>query len=159
MILTRWFTFAAPPKCGCLWFRQILRDQGIAVFGETEIPKVDGFELQKHRDSFRHHVPGHLPSITIHRDHEKWLRSYLHHFEGKRLAIECVDALLGDNEIIEKDVWRMFEAYKSTFTIDLDHYPHLHVIDIFRVLKIPHDAERIVELAPQNVTDFSHPKT
>ena len=24
MILTRYFTFAAPPKCGCLWFRQIL---------------------------------------------------------------------------------------------------------------------------------------
>jgi len=42
MILTRYFTFAAPPKCGCLWFRQILRDQSIAVFGETEISKVDG---------------------------------------------------------------------------------------------------------------------
>ena len=79
MILTRWFTFAAPPKCGCLWFRQILRDQGIAVFGETVFEKVGGLELQKYRDSFRHHVPGHLPSITIRRDPAKWLKSCKFH--------------------------------------------------------------------------------
>ena len=35
MILTRWFTFAAPPKCGCLWFRQIQRDEGTEGSGES----------------------------------------------------------------------------------------------------------------------------
>ena len=153
MILTRWFTFAAPPKCGCLWFRQILRDQGIAVFGETVIEKIDGFELQKHRDSFRHHVPGSLPSITIARNYKKWRKSYLHHFEGKRMAIPAVDFLIG-HEISEGDVGLVFRAYNSTFTIDLDNEPGKQVCMIFDQLNIPHDASQILSLAPVNVTDF-----
>ena len=153
MILTRYFTFAAPPKCGCLWFRQILRDQGIAVFGETEISKVDGFELQQARDSFRHHVPGHLPSVTIRRDPDKWRKSYLHHFEGKRLAIPTVDRFI-EQEIDELGIDRMFLSYGSVYTIDLDSNPDLKVIRIFRELNIPHDASQILSLAPMNVTDF-----
>jgi len=155
MILTRWFTFAAPPKCGCLWFREILRSQKIAVFGETVIDKVGGIELQKHRDSFRHHVPGRLPSVTIRRDPKKWLKSYLHHFEGKKLLIPCVDRFIGQPLITAGDVRVMFYEYHSTFTIDLDSFPALKVIDIFEELKIPHDAEKISELPPQNVTDFN----
>lgn len=160
MILTRWFTFAAPPKCGCLWFRQILRDQGIAVFGETVFEKVGGLELQKYRDSFRHHVPGSLPSVTIIRPTDKWRKSYLHHFQGKRMAIECIDRLIGQ-EITAKDVERVFDAYKSDFTITLGHprSPGEQVCYIFSELNIPHDANEILALAPQNVTDFSHPKT
>ena len=154
MILTRYFTFAAPPKCGCLWFRQILRDQGIGVFGETEIPKVDGFELQRARDSFRHHVPGSLPSVTITRAPSKWKKSYLHHFGGKRMAIECVDALI-DTDIDLRDVVGMFQAYKSTYTINLDYDPGLQVCNIFSMLNIPYDEEQILSLAPVNVTDFS----
>ncbi len=153
MILTRWFTFAAPPKCGCLWFREILRSQGIAVFGETEIGKVDGFELQKYRDSFRHHVPGRLPSITIRRDHDKWIKSYLHHFKDKKLAIPCVDRFIG-REIDFDDVNGMFASFGSTYTINLDIDPDLRVIRIFRELHIPHDANQILALGPQNVTDF-----
>ncbi len=153
MILTRYFTFAAPPKCGCLWFRQILRDQSIAVFGETEISKVDGFELQRARDSFRHHVPGDLPSVTIKRDWHKWRHSYLHHFKGKRMAIECVDFLIG-KDVSSGDVEGMFFAYNSHFTINLDGDPGLDVVKIFRKLNIPHDANQILSLAPVNVTDF-----
>ena len=155
MILTRWFTFAAPPKCGCLWFRQILRDQGIGVFGETVIEKVDGFELQRYRDSFRHHVPGTLPSVTIRRSPTKWLKSYLHHFEGKRLAVPCVDEFIG-HEISSEDIARMFHAYRSTFTIELDFHgePGIQVVEIFRILKIPHDPAAILALAPVNVTDY-----
>lgn len=155
MILTRWFTFAAPPKCGCLWFREILRSQGIAVFGETVIEKVDGFELQKYRDSFRHHVPGSLPSITIRRSPSAWLRSYLHHFEGKKLAIPCVDQFIGHKNICELDVEAMFHSYRSNFTIDLEYGPSGQVVDIFEELNIPHDTDAILALAPQNVTDFS----
>ena len=154
MILTRYFTFAAPPKCGCLWFRQILRDQGIGVFGETEISPVDGFELQRARDSFRHHVPGWLPSITIERDPDKWLKSYLHHFEGKRLAIPCIDKFIG-KEVNKFSIPRMFLAYRSTYSIHLDFEPGETVIDIFKELNIPHDANQILALAPVNVTDFS----
>ena len=153
MILTRYFTFAAPPKCGCLWFRQILRDQGIAVFGETVIEKVDGFELQRARDSFRHHVPGYLPSITITRPASAWKKSYLHHFAGKRMAIPCVDQLI-NSDIDLKEIVGMFQAYKSTYTIDLHHFPALKVIEIFKELNIPYDGEKIVALAPVNVTDF-----
>ena len=153
MILTRYFTFAAPPKCGCLWFRQILRDQGISVFGETEISKVDGFELQKRRDSFRHHVPGRLPSVTISRAPSMWKKSYLHHFSGKRMAIPCVDALI-DTDIDLRAVMEMFKAYDSTFVINLDHNPGLQVCEIFNMLNIPHDEESILSLAPVNVTDF-----
>ena len=154
MILTRYFTFAAPPKCGCLWFRQILRDQGIAVFGETEISKVDGFELQRARDSFRHHVPGTLPSVTIKRNWLKWKKSYLHHFEGKRMAIPAVDFLIEKDEISSRDVSGMFWAYGSTYVINLDKDPGLEVVRIFRELNIPHDANQILSLAPVNVTDF-----
>ncbi len=153
MILTRYFTFAAPPKCGCLWFRQILRDQGISVFGETEISKVDGFELQKHRDSFRHHVPGRLPSVTIRRHPDKWKKSYLHHFKGKRLAIPTVDRFI-DQEIDELGIERMFKSYFSNYIIWLDEDPDLKVIEIFRELNIPHNANQILSLAPVNVTDF-----
>ena len=153
MILTRYFTFAAPTQCGCLWFRQILRDQNIAVFGETEISKVDGFEVQRARDSFRHHVPGVLPSITIRRRPEKWLKSYLHHFEGKKLLIPCIDEFIG-RDIGNLDVECMFRAYWSTFTIDLDNNPSANVVSIFEVLNIPHDANQILSLAPVNVTDF-----
>ena len=159
MILTRYFTFAAPPKCGCLWFRQILRDQGIGVFGETEIPKVDGFELQRARDSFRHHVPGRLPSVTIVRDWKKWRKSYLHHFKGKRMAIEAVDFLipgkLDKEENSPGHIEGMFHAYRSDHEINLDEDPGLDVIWIFRKLNIPHDANQILSLAPVNVTDFS----
>ena len=153
MILTRYFTFAAPPKCGCLWFRQILRDQNIAVFGETEISKVDGFELQRARDSFRHHVPGTLPSITITRFPSRWLKSYLHHFGGKRMAIPCVDRLI-DKNIDLNDVVEMFQSYDSTFVIHLDVDPGLKVCQIFNTLNIPHDEDKILSLAPVNVTDF-----
>ena len=153
MILTRYFTFAAPPKCGCLWFRQILHDQDIAVFGETEISKVDGFELQRARDSFRHHVPGHLPSITIRRDHQRWKKSYMHHFKDKRMAIPCVDELIGQNPG-DRDVEDVFLAYESTFTIMLDYEPGEQVCRIFSELNIPHDANQILSLAPVNVTDF-----
>lgn len=157
MILTRWFTFAAPPKCGCLWFREILRSQGIAVFGETEISPVDGYELKKYRDSFRHHVPGRLPSVTIRRCPEKWLKSYLHHFEGKRMAITCIDHLIGlDIGILHAE--RVFKTYESTFTIDLDNEPHKQVCHIFEALNIPHDASSILSLDPVNVTDFSKEK-
>ena len=153
MILTRYFTFAAPPKCGCLWFRQILRDQGIAVFGETEISKVDGFEVQRARDSFRHHVPGDLPSVTIVRNWEKWCKSYLHHFKDKRMAIEAVDFLVG-RDVTSGNVERMFSEYHSTYEIDLDDDPGLRVVGIFRELNIPHNASQILSLAPVNVTDF-----
>ncbi len=153
MILTRYFTFAAPPKCGCLWFREILRSQGISVFGETEISKVDGFELQKYRDSFRHHVPGTLPSITIRRNHDAWAKSYLHHFKGKKLAIPCVDSLIG-KEIDFENINDMFSFFRSAYTIHLDDNPDLKVIEIFRELNIPHDASQILSLAPVNVTDF-----
>ena len=153
MILTRYFTFAAPPKCGCLWFRQILRDQGIAVFGETEISKVDGFELQKHRDLFRHHVPGRLPSVTIVRNWDKWRRSYLHHFKNKKMAIPGVDFFIG-KDISSGDVQGMFFGYHSDWTIYLDKDPGLDVIKIFRSLNIPHNANEILDLAPVNVTDF-----
>ena len=153
MILTRYFTFAAPPKCGCLWFRQILRDQSIAVFGETEISKVDGFEVQRARDSFRHHVPGKLPSITIRRDPEKWLKSYLHHFKDKKMLLPC-DRFIDDKLITYAKVDRMFDDYASTYDIDLDDNPDIQVIGIFRELRIPHDPASILSLAPVNVTDF-----
>jgi len=152
MILTRYFTFAAPPKCGCLWFRQILRDQGIAVFGETVIETVDGFELQQARDSFRHHVPGRLPSITIRRNHEKWIKSYVHHFKDKKMLLPC-DTFIGKDITLE-GVGLMFLEYTSTYAIDLEDHPDLAVIKIFRELNIPHDANQILSLAPVNVTDF-----
>ena len=146
MILTRWFSFAAPPKCGCLWFREILRISNIGVFGKT-------IELQMYRDSVRHHVPGRLPSITIVRNPEKWLKSYLFHFKGKKMAIPAVDQLIG-REIDEGDVEAMYKAYDSTFTINLEREPALRVIEIFRHLSLPHDPEKIMSLEPQNVTDF-----
>ncbi len=157
MILTRYFTFAAPPKCGCLWFREILRSQGIAVFGETVIEPVDGFELQRARDSFRHHVPGRLPSVTIRRSHEKWRKSYLHHFKDKRMAIECVDKFIG-TEVSLIDIGIMFCEYRSTYVIDLEDNPDLAVIKIFRELNIPHDESQILLLDPVNVTDFEEKK-
>ena len=157
MILTRYFTFAAPPKCGCLWFRQILRDQGIGVFGETEIPPVDGWEVQRARDSFRHHVPGSLPSVTIRRDPAKWLKSYYHHFRDKRLAIPIVDDMFIGRDITWRDgeVELMYRAYWSDHTIVLDHDPGEQVCIIFEKMNIPHDANSILALPPQNVTDFA----
>lgn len=155
LILTRWFTFAAPPKCGCLWFREILRVSGIAVFGETPIEVVDGFELQKYRDSFRHHVPGSLPSVTIRRDPAKWLKSYLHHFEGKKMAIPALDYFMTlDRKLNLADVEKMFNCYKSTLTIGLDYDPGGQVCNIFSELDIPHDPEAILALKPVNVTEF-----
>lgn len=156
MILTRWFSFAAPPKCGCIWFRRILTEQGIPVFGETVIEKVGAWDRKDDTDRFRHHVPCRLPSITILRDPAAWLRSYLHHFKGKKIHIPCVDRLIDLETITLDDVEATFKQYRwcSTYVINLDDNPAEQVIHIFEMLGVPNYPDMILSLPPQNVTDY-----
>ncbi len=121
MIVTPWFSFAAPPRCGTTWFTWLLQREGIEVQGGKN-------------GSDKHHS-GHedgLPSITIRRNPADWLLSY-YLLNPNRVGVPEIDlfnTLRHSTASLSEFVVRyilehpgkietMFRLFRSTHTVDM----------------------------------------
>lgn len=121
MIVTPWFSFAAPPRCGTTWFTWLLQREGVECRGGKQ-------------GSDKHH-PGHeddLPSITIRRNPADWLLSY-YLLDPNRVGVPEIDLFhtlrrstaslpeFVDRYVVEHPgkIETMFDLFHSTHTVDL----------------------------------------
>ena len=159
MIETDWFTFAAPPKVGCVWITKTLARCGI--------PFVNGGEHTWGT------TPG-KPSVTTRRDPANWLVSWWSHFheygpkqyrtyqpELKPLR-ECIVEDESLEEFVERylnqmpgQITRGYMAYPADFQMQTETLA-VNFADLLKMLEVPLENamtyEQVSYLGPENYT-------
>lgn len=153
MLETAWFTFAAPPKCGCTWFLQVI--------GESGVPVPD-----KHASTRVHHPgrAGKKPTITFLRPFDDWLRSYYQNMRyrlvGRDSLVDSLQSLPWESfdgfcreyfDRMPKRVPQIFAEYSSDYALDLYKTPD-SLLDLFDDLGVDYNREVAATIKPSNVT-------
>jgi hypothetical protein len=117
------FEFASPPKCGCIWSMVAFENAGIKRerHGSTKIHFPD--------------FTGDLPSLTVRRKPEDWIRSYYDNMWRKRTEVPLIDSLcdlMSDSNSKKVSFPKFIESYlrgsKGAIKYIFDLYKADHVI-------------------------------